>query len=276
MRQCMSILNMRGDLQEADISSDLDPLFCHIGVMARDKGERVYNGSPEFFLFRPAHQGGVVSFKIVCARRQDRDFYGGRFKFAFGDIKNFHKDVILEKIRYGGYLFDEEAKPAYRLIKGAEMTVSFEVPPLLEAIPIKTTVPGGGAYFIRDLKFSGQSIRKRRVTPANVTMDDVTDTINKATAKAIKAEKAAKPKPVKPVKKAVEPENDEALRNKVKKLIKKFDSALTTIEGHLSRAERKKSGHPGFLKAMRDDVKQFEKIKKELEKSVENPQGYDW
>ena len=275
MRQCMSILNMRGDLHEADISSELDPLFVHVGLMARDKGERVFNGSPQFFLFRPAHEGGVVSFKIVCARKQDRDFYGGRFKFQFGELKSVHYDAIIEKVKYGGYLFDAEAKPAFRLIRGAELTVSFEVPPLLEAIAIKATVPGGGAFFIRDLKFSGQAIRKRKVTPKNVTMDDVTATIKKATARATKAEKK---KPVKKSAAKTEPsyESNDALTKKVKKIIKKLDAALTTIEGHLSRAERKKSGHPGFLKAIRDDVKKFEDIKKELEKSVENPQGYDW
>ena len=274
MRQCMSILNMRGDLHEADISSELDPLFVHVGLMARDKGERVFNGSPQFFIFRPAHQGGLVSFKVVCARRQNRDFYGGRFKFQFGDIKSVHYDAIIEKVKYGGYLFDAEAKPAFRLIKGAELTVSFEVPPLLEAIAIKATVPGGGAFFIRDMKFSGQAIRKRRVTPASVTMDDVTATIKKATAKATKAEK----KPVKKPAPKTEPsyESNDALTKKIKKIINKLDAALTTIEGHLSRAERKKSGHPGFLKAIRGDVKKFETIKKELEKTVENPQGYDW
>jgi len=270
MRQCQAILNMKGDLRELDISAECDPLFHHIGRMVRDKDERVFHGGVGFFILRPGNQGGAVSFELHLARVQDEPFDGGRFTIAFGDLKTVVVDVPVEDQRLGDYLFDEEAQPAFRLLKGCMQKVVLDVPPLLEGIEIKAQVPQNGAFFLRDIEYSGQARprpRPRAANPTPVAKQQLAATVTAAASK-VQAPPAPPPPPV-------SAPND-ALTEGLKKSLAKFDTALFEIEGHLARAEQKKSGHPAFLDALKIDVKRFQDVKTELQGLLKNPSGYDW
>jgi hypothetical protein len=276
MAECVNILYEKGDLNLVDINRELDPLFVHVGFMARDRAERVYNAMPRFMILRPGHLGGQVRFKLFFGAEHEGNFLGGRFRVAFGEFRSVVYDANIEKLGYGDYLIDEEAEPRYRLIASGMQEVSFDVPPGVEEIFFDAQVPVGALYFIRDLYFSASARKSPSVGSEEPSETVVERGPARGTVSASVPEQAGKAaKLAKQVSPAAQSLDDESTK-KLRQLSERLSEALKELGSHLDRAESKKSGHPKFLEALRSDEKRLERLDRDLRGLLENPGGYEW
>lgn len=269
LQECLKMLSIRGGLSAPDVVSDGDPFFHHVAFYGRDKNEDVFYGNPAFFLFRPAHAGGTLRFDCFVGRSTKQSFYGGRFRLRFGKLEALVFDVDLERARITRELFDANSQVAWKLFD-EHRSVTLKIPPGEESIAIESTMPGGGAFFLKNLRFEPSPVGAQVAPFAAGTTRPESATVG------ISARSSRPAAAKEPIVLPAATELDRKTLVELGEITRAQRSSLDELSTLLERARTKRSGHPAFLEALGDCLKRQRGLQERLEKITKNPAGYDW
>lgn len=272
LQECLKELSIRGGISAPDVVSEGDPFFHHVGFHGRDEDENVFYGEPKFFLFRPAHAGGILRFDLHAARTEDRPFYGGRFKIRFGKLETIVVDVSLERDRERLALLDAESRVHWKTY-GSPRQVRLTIPPGEESIDIEWSGPGGGTFFLAGLSFEPTPMGAQVVLSPSGKRMKAGAGVSASPGPSGSVSRAAVPATASSPPTSTEPSIP---LERLEALTREQGRHLKELETLLERARTKRSGHPAFLDALAGNLAAQRKTQKKMEGLSRNPDGYGW